>query len=153
MFRSLGVGHPFTCSNKDIDVTKTYVFRLHPGQDLRVEIDKFVKEKKIKAGVILTCVGNLSKAVIRMADAAIIKTFEGSFEIVSLAGTVESGNSHMHIAISDARGKCFGGHLKNGSIIGITAEIAISELETLSFKRVFDKSTGYEELVVEETKS
>ncbi len=128
---------------------KTYVFRLHPGQDLRAEIDKFVEEKNIKAGTILTCVGNLTKAVIRMANAKVIKTYEGSFEIVSLAGTVEKGNSHLHIAISDTEGNAFGGHLKNGSIVGVTAEVIIGELEDLTFKRVFDESTGYKELVVE----
>jgi len=128
---------------------KSYVFRLHPGQDLRIEIDKFVKKYNIKAGIILTCVGNLTKVVIRMAGAKVIKTYEGSFEIVSLVGTVEKGNGHLHIAISDIEGNTFGGHLKNGSIVGVTAEVVIGELENLSFKRVFDKTTGYDELVVE----
>lgn len=129
---------------------KTYAFRLHPGQDLRAEIDKFVEEKNIKAGTILTCVGNLTKAIIRMADAKVIKTYDGSFEIVSLVGTVEKGNSHLHIAISDREGNTFGGHLKNGSIVGVTAELIIGELDKLNFNRVFDKSTGYEELIVED---
>jgi len=131
---------------------KTYAFRLRSGQDLRGEIDKFVREKNIKAGVILTCVGNLQKAVLRMADAKEIKTYEddGSFEIVSLVGTVEAGNSHLHISISDKEGNVFGGHLKEGSIVGVTAEIVVGELEGLSFHRELDEDTGYDELVVEE---
>jgi uncharacterized protein len=128
---------------------KTYAFRLRPGQDLRTEIDKFVEKKHIKAGIILTCVGNLTKAILRMANAKVIKTYEGSFEIVSLVGTVEKGNSHLHIAISDTKGYTFGGHLKNGSIVGVTAEVIIGELENLTFKRTFDKTTGYDELVIE----
>ncbi len=131
---------------------KTYVFRLTPGLDLREEIDKFVVEKKIKAGCILTCVGNLQKVIIRMADASIIKDYEGTFEIVSLVGTVESGNSHLHISISDKEGNVFGGHLKNGSKVGITAEVVILSLEDIAFKRVYDEKTGYEELVVEQLK-
>lgn len=127
---------------------KTHVFRLHPGQYLREEIDKFIKEKNIQAGIILTCVGNLQKAIIRMADAKVVKTYEGSFEIVSLVGTLEVDNSHLHISISDKKGNVFGGHLKQGSIIGTTAEIAIGEFEDLSFKREYDQKTGYEELVV-----
>ncbi|MCX6713903.1 MAG: DNA-binding protein, partial [Candidatus Vogelbacteria bacterium] len=98
----------------------------------------------------LTCVGNLSKAVIRMADADITKTREGTFEIVSLVGTVEAGNSHLHISISDKDGNTFGGHLKKGSLVGVTAEIVMGELEGLKFKRELDEKTGYEELVVEE---
>lgn len=128
---------------------KTYAFRLHSGQDLKAEIDKFVQEKNIKAGIILTCVGNLTKAVIRMANAEAIKTWEGSFEIVSLVGTVEAGNSHLHVSISDKEGNTFGGHLKSGSVVGVTAEVGIGELEGLVFAREYDKNTGYEELVVQ----
>jgi len=130
---------------------KTYAFRLRQGQDLRGEIDKFAKQKNIKAGVIITCVGNLKKAILRMANAKVTKTFEGSFEIVSLVGTLEAGNSHLHIAISDENGATFGGHLKTGSIVGVTAEVIIGELEKLKFNRKFDSETGYEELVVDES--
>lgn len=129
---------------------KTYAFRLRPGQDLRQEIDTLVSEKKIQAGIVLSGVGNLSKAVLRMADASIVKTFEGTFEIVSITGTVESGNSHLHISISDVEGQTFGGHLKYGSIVGITAEIIIAELEGIRFTREADAETGYDELVVKD---
>ncbi len=129
---------------------KTYAFRIQPGQDLRNEIDRVVNEKNIQAGIILTCVGNLSKAVLRMADATIIKTYEGSYEIVSLVGTLEKGNGHLHISLSDKEGSVFGGHLKVGSLVGVTAEIVIGKLEGTTFKRDFDEKTGYDELVVEE---
>ena len=130
---------------------KTYAFRLHYGQDLKAEINKFAKQENIKAGVIVTCVGNLKKAILRMANAKVVKTFEGSFEIVSLVGTLESRNSHLHISISDEKGATFGGHLKMGSIVGLTTEVLIGELENLQFSRKFDKETGYEELVVDES--
>ena len=119
---------------------KTYAFRLHPGQDLRQEIDKFVKEHDIKAGVIVSCVGSLRKAVLRMAGAETIKTYEGVFEIVSLVGTLEAGNRHLHIAISDKEGNVFGGHLGEGCIIETTAEIVIGELEGVKFTRKSDQS-------------
>lgn len=128
---------------------RTYAFRLKEGADLRQEIQKCAKKNKIKAGVILCGVGNLKKAVIRMADATITKTWEGTFEIVSITGTVEKDDCHLHISISDKTGKTFGGHLKNGSIVGITAEIIIQTLNNTTFKRVMD-DTGYECLVVEE---
>ena len=129
---------------------KTFAFRLRAKQDLRGEIDKFAKQKKIKAGVIVTCVGNLQKATLRMADAKVTRIFEGSFEIVSLVGTLEAGNSHLHITISDKKGNTFGGHLKTGSIVGVTAEVVIGELDNLTFSRKFDDETGYDELVVDE---
>ena len=127
---------------------KTYAFRLHPGQDLREEIDKFVKEKNILAGVIVTCVGRLDKVVLRMAGAKTTKHIKGVLEIISLGGTLESGNSHLHISISDEEGKVFGGHLKIGSMVGVTAEVVIGELDGVKFSRKFDKETGFEELVI-----
>lgn len=127
---------------------KIHAFRLRPGQCIREEIDKYVLDNKIGAGAILTCVGNLSKAVLRMADANITKTWEGSFEIVSVVGTVEAGNSHIHICLSGENGGTFGGHLKNGSIVGVTAEVVIGEIENLEFSREFDSESGYEELVI-----
>jgi predicted DNA-binding protein with PD1-like motif len=128
---------------------KTYVFRLHPGQDLRQEIDKFVQKKQIKAGCILTCVGNLSQVTIRSAESSVIKKFTGSYEIVSLTGTLEIDNSHLHISISDNNYKTFGGHLKEGTIVGTTAEIVIGELKNISFKRKYDQETKFEELIIE----
>ncbi|MBI2051678.1 DNA-binding protein [Candidatus Roizmanbacteria bacterium] len=131
---------------------KTHVFRLRPGQNFREEIDKYVREHNIRAGIILTCVGNLTKAILRMANAKIIKTWEGSFEIISVVGTVETGNSHIHICLSDEDGKTFGGHLKDGSVVGVTAEVAIGEIEDLEFSREFDQKSGYNELVVKSKK-
>lgn len=45
----------------------TYVCRLRPNQDLFKELDKFVKENDLKAAFIMTCVGSLTKATLRMA--------------------------------------------------------------------------------------
>ena len=130
-------------------IMKNYVFRLHPGQDLKKAIYDFVTSKNIKAGIILTCVGSLQKAVIRMAGAKEVKTYDDAFEIVSLVGTVESGNGHLHISISDKDGAVLGGHLKDGCIVGTTAEVVIGELEDLAFLRKPDAESGYDELVVE----
>jgi hypothetical protein len=127
---------------------KTYAFRLKTGQDLRIEIEEFVKKKRIKAGVVLTCVGNLKKVIIRVAETDAIKTLTGSFSIVSLVGTVESGDDHLHISFADNKGKVFGGHLKQGTIVGKTAEIVIGELENVLFKRKENKKTGYHDLVI-----
>jgi len=128
---------------------KTYAFRLTKGQDLKKEIFKFTKEKNIQAGCILTCVGHLSRATIRMADAKFIKDFDKEFEIISLEGTLCQDNVHLHIALSDIDGKCIGGHVKDNCLIGITAEVVISEFDNLKFSREYNEGTGYKELKVE----
>lgn len=46
---------------------KVYVVRLKPNQDLNRELENFVRENNLKAAFVLTCVGSLTKASIRMA--------------------------------------------------------------------------------------
>ncbi len=73
---------------------KTHAFRLHRGQDLKKEIKQFVIEHHIQAGIIVTAVGCVDKAVVRMAgatpDMSDIRTFEEKMEIVSLLTDIMS---------------------------------------------------------------
>ncbi len=128
---------------------KTYAIRLRPGHDLREELDRFSKDRDIKAGSIITCVGSLKRAVLRMADENITKSFDERFEIVSLVGTLSQDGNHIHISLSDKDGKTIGGHLKKGCLIYSTAEIVIGESDEFSFSREFDEQTGFKELIIE----
>lgn len=128
---------------------KPYAFRLKPGQDLKQEIEKLVKEKNIKAGWISTCVGSLTHYNIRFANRPNGSSDSGHFEIVSLTGTVSLDGSHLHISISDSTGKTIGGHLMDGNIIYTTAEIVILSSDAFVFKRKKDGTTPWEELQVE----
>lgn len=127
-----------------------HAFRLKPGDDIKVKLDNYVKRKKIKAGVILSAVGNIGTATIRLANENIIKSYKDQwgFEIVSITGTISTSNNHLHISFSDKDGGTYGGHLKNGCIVRITAEIVIGEIPNLEFKREHDSETGFDELVV-----
>jgi predicted DNA-binding protein with PD1-like motif len=120
--------------------------RLKPGQDLRQQLELFVKEKGIRAGFILTTVGSLRQASIRLADQPAATDFTGKFEIVSLVGTLGQDGIHLHIAISDKDGKTIGGHLVAGCLIYTTAEIVIGDAQELTFSRKQDAETGYQEL-------
>lgn len=131
---------------------KTYAFRLHKGQDFKKEIIEFVKNKKIKAGIILTAVGCVDKVVVRMAGAtpkkSDIRTFTEKLEVVSLTGTISQTDRHLHITLSRKNGDVIGGHLKGEAIVDTTMEIVIGELENISFTTELDTITGYEELKV-----
>jgi predicted DNA-binding protein with PD1-like motif len=131
---------------------KTYAFRLLKGQDVKKEIVQFVIDNKIRAGVIITAVGSVSKVVIRMAGASPeksdLRTFEEKLEIVSLVGTISQKDSHIHIALSNTEGKVIGGHLKGEAIVDTTAEIILGDLEDMIFTTETDETTGYKELKV-----
>jgi uncharacterized protein len=128
---------------------KTHTFRLKPQQDLFDSIEDYVKQNKIEAGCILSSVGSLTHATLRLANREYYNEYEGHFEIVSITGTVSIHGSHLHIAISDGDGATIGGHLVNGCKIYTTAEIVLLELEDVVYKReLFENDSGYEELVV-----
>ncbi len=129
---------------------KTHAIRLRPGQDIKIALENFVKEKNIKAGFIVTCVGSLERAVLRMADENITEAYNRKFEITSLVGTLSPDGIHLHIALADETGKIIGGHLKEGSCVYSTAEIIIGESETHTFSRLHDKETGFKELEIKE---
>jgi predicted DNA-binding protein with PD1-like motif len=131
---------------------KIYALRLKPGQDLRVELEKFTKENKISAGFIITTVGSLKETKIRLADKPDAASFEGKFEIVSLTGTLSADGVHLHISVSDSTGKTIGGHLTEGCRIYTTAEIVIGVSDEIVFSRETDTETTFKELKIRKKK-
>jgi predicted DNA-binding protein with PD1-like motif len=127
---------------------QNYTFRLTPGQDLFDSVQAFVMEQHIEAGCILSGVGSLRRAAIRLANREYTSHYEGPFEIVSITGTVSVHGSHLHISISDGDGRTIGGHLEPGCKIYTTAEIVIAVFRDIIYKREFAEDSGYEELVV-----
>jgi predicted DNA-binding protein with PD1-like motif len=124
--------------------------RLNPQQDLKAELDAFACQHSLEAACIMTCVGSLTRAALRLANHSKATVYEGKFEIVSLTGTLSKHGSHYHICITDSTGHAFGGHLLTGCLIYTTAEIVIGILPHLSFRREHDEQTGYRELLIEQ---
>src|SRR5690348_6613989 len=93
---------------------RVLTFRLKPGWDLFDSIEEVVKENKIEAGCVLSSVGSLTHATLRLANRNKYNEYEGHFEIVSMTGTVSIHGSHIHISISDGDGATIGGHLVSG---------------------------------------
>lgn len=128
---------------------KSHTFRLKPRADLFDSIEEIVKQNHIEAGCVVSSVGSLTHATLRLANREYYNDYEGHFEIVSMTGTVSIHGSHLHIAISDGDGVTVGGHLVSGCKIYTTAEIVLLELDDVVYKReLFENDSGYEELVV-----
>ncbi|MEI6857582.1 PPC domain-containing DNA-binding protein [Psychrilyobacter sp.] len=127
---------------------KIYAVRLIKGMDLKVEIERIAMAEQIKAGVILSSVGCVSKTRFRVADGVSIKEIKKNMEIISLNGTISSKGVHIHISCSDQEGISFGGHLVEGNIVNTTCELVIGILEDYKFDRSMDLNTGYEELTL-----
>jgi len=133
--------------------TRAHALRLHPGDDLRDALLAYVQQHDIKAGAVLTCVGSLTVATLRLANQEGPTEYRGHFEIVSLVGTLSStGGAHLHLSVSDSTGRTLGGHLLSGCRVYTTAEIVLAELPELEFVRETDPTFGYRELVVKPRK-
>ena len=126
----------------------THAFRLTPGQDLKKSIELFVDQQGILAGWISTCVGSLTRCVIRFANQPAYCKYEGYYEILSHSRTDSSNGSHLHISVADQEGRSFGGHMGDGCEIYTTAEIVLLSSTEFTFKREIDKQTGFNELCI-----
>jgi uncharacterized protein len=122
-----------------------HCFRFKENQDLKEEPKNYSIQNNI-SGVILCAVGCLKKNKIRLADGGTILEKEEQFEIVSITGTLTKDGVHIHISVSDKNGNTIGGHLKNSCIVNTTVEVVL--LENIKFKREYDDSTKYDELVI-----
>ncbi|CAM8659620.1 COG1661 Predicted DNA-binding protein with PD1-like DNA-binding motif [Comamonadaceae bacterium] len=131
---------------------KPFPVRLTPGQDLRAALEAAVLAQNCRAAFVLSGIGSLSTAGIRLAGAAQPTRFIESMEILTLSGTVAAGGdktgSHMHMAISTANGQVLGGHVAPGCIVLTTAEVLLALLPDWQFIREPDSLTGYDELVI-----
>jgi predicted DNA-binding protein with PD1-like motif len=129
-------------------IMQAITFRLKPGQDLFNGIEAIVTEQNIQAGCVLSAVGSLTHATLRLANHEVYSEYVGYFEIVSMTGTVSVHGSHLHISISDGDGKTIGGHLAPGCEIYTTAEMVLAIFDDVVYKREYAEDSGYEELVV-----
>ncbi|WP_332368154.1 PPC domain-containing DNA-binding protein [Spirosoma telluris] len=129
-------------------VMQTYSFRLRPGQDLKKELDAFVRQERIGAGALLTCVGSLTDVSLRLANQEEPSMWHGHFEIVSLVGTLSTNGSHVHLSVSDSTGQTLGGHLMEGCTVYTTAELVVGVMTDITYAREVDPAFGYRELVV-----
>lgn len=127
---------------------QTLAMRLSPGMDIKEELERIVKERRINAASVLTCVGSLQKAVLRFANKPKGVELGGPLEIVSLTGTFGQDGSHLHIALSNSAGTTIGGHVLSGCRTYTTAEIVLGILTDAAFTREQDSASGYKELVV-----
>lgn len=127
--------------------------RLKQGDLFKETIERLVKENNIKSGVIVSAVGGLENANLRVSkledNTHKILELKGPFELVSCMGTLSQDGCHVHISVSDRDGNCYGGHLKDGCEVFVVVELVLLCFEDTLYKRVIDSTTGFKELTVE----
>ena len=127
---------------------KVVPLRLQPGADLRLALEAWMGEQQEQAGCVISAVGSLSLAQLRLAGATQATAVHGELEIIKLSGTLSPDGAHLHIAVADSSGAVIGGHLCAGSLVRTTAELVIGLLPEWRFRRELDPVTGYTELQI-----
>nr|XP_032830173.1 bifunctional protein GlmU-like isoform X1 [Petromyzon marinus] len=140
-----------------------WALRVGPGEDAMAALRLLVARRGLRAPFLLAAVGSVTGATLRLpgpaarspeevaelADPASwsLLPLEGPLEIVSLVGTLNP-EAHVHAALSDARGRVWGGHVLGELRVHTTAEIVVGEAAGLAFSRAHDPTTGFPELCV-----
>ena len=125
---------------------RTVAARFTPGVDLRNAVERLGQEHHVEAGCVVSAVGSLKSATLRLAGADTYTKFKGPFEIVSLSGTISPTGVHLHLSIAGTDGTAVGGHLVRGCVVLTTVEIVLADLGGVRFARMPDAMTGYKEL-------
>ena len=122
--------------------------RLAPGTDLRLALEQVLQEQKEQAGWVLSGIGSLSVAPLRLAGQQELSILEGDLESLTLTGSLSPDGAHLHISLADSQGRVSGGHLAMGATVRTTAEVLVALLPACSFRRELDRSTGFRELII-----
>ncbi|MFT3820692.1 MAG: DNA-binding protein [Rubrivivax sp.] len=122
--------------------------RLRPGADLRASIEQLAARLQHRSGFVVSGIGSLTVARLRMAGEADERLVQGPLEIISLAGSVSPDGAHLHMSVADAAGTVLGGHVCPGCEVRTTAELLVAELPGFQLSREFDAGTGFKELVI-----
>ncbi|MEP7099449.1 MAG: PPC domain-containing DNA-binding protein [Burkholderiales bacterium] len=121
--------------------------RLRPGDDLRRTLEAALVAAGGEAAFVLSGIGSLGVTTLRLAGADEAIDVPGDVEILTLAGSIAVGGSHLHASVADASGRVLGGHVAYGCVVRTTAEVLLALLPGWRFTREADPATGYAELM------
>jgi uncharacterized protein len=122
--------------------------RLQPGSDLRRSLEAAVNASGEGSAFVVSGIGSLSSARLRLAGAESETSLTGMFEILCISGTLTPNGAHLHMAIADQHGRVLGGHVCYGNTVRTTAEALLAHPTKWTLEREHDANTGFSELIV-----
>ena len=125
----------------------TIVARIDKGEEILEQVKKIALKEQIKLASVqaLGAVSQFTAGVFKTEEKEYIANeFTGSFEIVSLTGTINTMNGefycHLHMSAGNHKGEVFGGHL-NKALVSATCEMIITVIDG-TVDRFFDEEVG-----------
>ena len=125
----------------------TIVARIDRGEEILEKIREIAAKEHITLASIsaLGATNDFTVGVYKVDEKKYYaNSFQGSFEIVSLTGTINTMNgefyTHIHMSTGNDQGQVFGGHL-NKAVVSATCEMVITLIDG-HVDRVYDEETG-----------
>lgn len=125
----------------------TIIARIDKGEEILEKLKEISLKEDVKLANVqaLGAVGEFTAGVFHTKEKQYHSNeFRGDFEIVSLAGTVNTMNdsfySHLHMSVGNEKGEVFGGHL-NRAVVSATCEMVITVIDGV-VDRYFDEEIG-----------
>ena len=125
----------------------TVVARFDKGEEVIEQIGRIAEQEQIKLASVqaLGAVNDFTVGVYNTVEKKYYANhFTGSFEIVSLTGTISTKDDafycHLHMSAGNDNGEVFGGHL-NRAVVSATCEMVITIING-RVERRFDDDIG-----------
>ena len=125
----------------------TIVARIDKGEEILEQVQAIARKEEIKLASVqaLGAVDRFTVGVFLTDEKRYqANEFEGSFEIVSLTGTINTMQDafycHLHMSAGNEKGEVFGGHL-NRAVVSATCEMIIQVIDG-RVDRQRDEETG-----------
>ena len=126
---------------------KTVVARIDRGEEILDKLHELAEKEHIKLASVqaLGATNDFTVGVFNTETRQYAANrFTGSFEIVSLVGTVNTMDrqfyAHLHMSAGNEKGEVFGGHL-NRAVVSATCEMLVTRIRG-ELGRKFDEGVG-----------
>ena len=126
---------------------QTYIVRMDPGEEILEQVKALSLQENIRLASVqaLGAVNDFTVGVFKTDEKKYYaNSFHGSYEIVSLTGTINTMDGefycHLHMSAGDDKGHVFGGHL-NRAVVSATCEMVVDVLDG-TVDRQYDPVTG-----------
>jgi predicted DNA-binding protein with PD1-like motif len=127
---------------------RTFLVRLEHESDLLDSIRKIAQQREIQAARFFA-IGAVKKAAFSFYNQRkkkyVKERVQKELELLSCLGNISKMEGktivHAHVAFSDSRGKFYGGHLTEGTVV-FAGEVSMTELIAPKLERKFDEVTG-----------
>ena len=121
--------------------------RIDKDEEILEKVKELALKEKIRLAAVqaLGATNSFTVGVYNVAEKKYYaNTFSGSFEIVSLTGTINTMDgefyTHLHMSAGNDKGEVFGGHL-NRAVVSATCEMVVDVLDGM-VDRAYDPVTG-----------